>query len=519
MDDSLRFDLSSPRFRLDRAACILCDRCSRACAVVEHDVVHRAGKGAETRIVFGYGDPMAFSACVGCGALRVRVSHGGDNLPQTHFPRPDQGDRHMNTASTASLRNDRVVDESPTSSDVSFAQMEQSPHLLIQQLARDIGPKVLESLPNPPVRRRRLAAGQVLFRDGEFTSSFYLIESGTLGLYEGGFTPIIRRRSGLLRRCASGLRRLFGVSGGDPPRSLPLGGRMVRMAGPGEVAAEMACMNFYPHTESALALEDCVVLEVARVVLDHLPVGRFREAIETLYREHVVPNALCRSNLLAPLRESPDQREAVIADLVARRAVEVVRHGPDEVIFAQGTRADGLYSIHTGHVRVSIRRPGGEATVAYAGPLEFFGEVALLSDLLDVRTGDLPTSRVFTCRALDHVELLRIGPESLPLLPGCRAPRRHDHRAGSAPKSLRDPTIIGAESRVNPRSTRPGYPGPPGCATVATRLGQRASTARMNISPGSLCSRAPTRIMTICSDEDRCVFLRCYRNLLLGLVW
>ena len=67
MDNSLRFDLSSPRIRLDRAACILCDRCSRACAAAGHDVVHRAGKGAETRIVFGYDDPMAFSACVGCG--------------------------------------------------------------------------------------------------------------------------------------------------------------------------------------------------------------------------------------------------------------------------------------------------------------------------------------------------------------------------------------------------------------------------------------------------------------------
>ena len=49
----------------------------------------------------------------------------------------------------------------------------------------------------------------------------------------------------------------------------------------------------------------------------------------------------------------------------------------------------------------------------------------------------------------------------------------------------RGPTIIGTESRVKPRSARPGYPGPPGCATVATRLGRRTPTARMSISPGS----------------------------------
>jgi CRP-like cAMP-binding protein len=320
---------------------------------------------------------------------------------------------------TATPRTDRVVDESRTSPDVSFAQMKQSPHSLIRQLALELGPKVLKSLPHPAVRRRQVAAGRVLFLAGEFASSLYVIESGTLGLYAGGLAPIIRhRRRGLLRRCASGLRRLCRASGGDTSRSLSLGGQMVRVAGPGEVAGEMACMNLYPCTESALALEDCVVLEVARVALDHLPVGRFREAIEALYREHVVPNALRRCNLLAPLRSSPEQREAVIADLVARHAVEVVRHGPGETIFVQGARPDGLYSIHTGHVKVSVRQPGGEATVACAGPLEFFGEVALLSNLLDVRTGELPMSRVFTCRALDHVELLRIGPGSLPLLPG-----------------------------------------------------------------------------------------------------
>jgi predicted molibdopterin-dependent oxidoreductase YjgC len=88
MEHSLRFDLSSPRICLDRAACILCDRCSRACAAAGHDVVHRAGKGAETHIVFDWGDSMAFSACVSCGACVFACPTGAMTFRNPAFPDP-----------------------------------------------------------------------------------------------------------------------------------------------------------------------------------------------------------------------------------------------------------------------------------------------------------------------------------------------------------------------------------------------------------------------------------------------
>jgi CRP-like cAMP-binding protein len=198
---------------------------------------------------------------------------------------------------------------------------------------------------------------------------------------------------------------------------------MTGVARAGEIVGEMACMNFYPRTASAQALEDCQVLEVSRAALDHLPVGPFRDAMERAYRDHVIPNHLRRSTLLAPLRNQPDRVASLIADLVLAEGVELARYGPDQLIFAQDEEPhEGLFTVNIGHVKVSSQRPGGEAIVDYVGPLDHFGEVALLPRLLDIQTAELPATRQVTCRAIDHVELLRIRPDALFLLP---APVRH----------------------------------------------------------------------------------------------
>ena len=49
-------------------ACILCDRCVRACDDIQgNDVIGRSGKGYTTRIAFDLNDPMGESSCVTCG--------------------------------------------------------------------------------------------------------------------------------------------------------------------------------------------------------------------------------------------------------------------------------------------------------------------------------------------------------------------------------------------------------------------------------------------------------------------
>jgi predicted molibdopterin-dependent oxidoreductase YjgC len=65
-------DLSSPVFLVDHSACILCDRCSRACNdVKQNKVIGRTGKGATASIGFDLDDPMGESTCVQCGECMV----------------------------------------------------------------------------------------------------------------------------------------------------------------------------------------------------------------------------------------------------------------------------------------------------------------------------------------------------------------------------------------------------------------------------------------------------------------
>jgi formate dehydrogenase major subunit len=61
-------DRSNPVIAVNHDACILCDRCVRACDDIQgNDVIGRSGKGYATRIAFDLNDPMGESTCVTCG--------------------------------------------------------------------------------------------------------------------------------------------------------------------------------------------------------------------------------------------------------------------------------------------------------------------------------------------------------------------------------------------------------------------------------------------------------------------
>jgi predicted molibdopterin-dependent oxidoreductase YjgC len=61
-------DSSSPVIAVDHQACILCDRCIRACDEVQNnDVIGRTSRGYTARIAFDLNVPMAESTCVSCG--------------------------------------------------------------------------------------------------------------------------------------------------------------------------------------------------------------------------------------------------------------------------------------------------------------------------------------------------------------------------------------------------------------------------------------------------------------------
>jgi formate dehydrogenase major subunit len=70
-------DTSSPVILVDHNACILCDRCIRACDDVQsNEVIGRAGKGYRARIAFDNDRPMGQSTCVSCGECMAACPTG-----------------------------------------------------------------------------------------------------------------------------------------------------------------------------------------------------------------------------------------------------------------------------------------------------------------------------------------------------------------------------------------------------------------------------------------------------------
>jgi formate dehydrogenase major subunit len=81
-------DLSSPVISVDHDACILCDRCVRACDDIQgNDVIGRSGKGYGTHIAFDLSDPMGASSCVSCGECVAACPTGAlTNKPIRNIP-------------------------------------------------------------------------------------------------------------------------------------------------------------------------------------------------------------------------------------------------------------------------------------------------------------------------------------------------------------------------------------------------------------------------------------------------
>ncbi len=70
-------DDSSTVIDVDHQACILCDRCIRACDDIQgNHVIGRSGKGYETKISFDLDAPMGASTCVECGECAAACPTG-----------------------------------------------------------------------------------------------------------------------------------------------------------------------------------------------------------------------------------------------------------------------------------------------------------------------------------------------------------------------------------------------------------------------------------------------------------
>src|ERR1041385_2048374 len=78
---------------------------------------------------------------------------------------------------------------------------------------------------------------------------------------------------------------------------------------------------------------------------------------------------------------------------------EVSNHSKKEVIFAQGEKADAVFYVRKGKVKVAVvSKDGKEAVVALLGPDEFVGEGCLIGQ----------PKRLATASALTECETMRV---------------------------------------------------------------------------------------------------------------
>jgi len=370
-------DDSSLTILVDHAACILCDRCVRACADLRNNfVIARQGKGYDAGIAFDMGDPMGGSTCVSCGECMV-------------------------SCPTGALTNKVVVGQK-----LEWGTSCETEELLSLPVFHGVSGTFLE-LNRGSVMMRRIKKGEVLFREGEYGSTAFYILEGKIDVFIAsprahvntekggrGFLNLLKNK--LVGRQESPrpeenlLRTHISI---DAPVELSYDYPVAQLS-PGDLFGEMTCMNFYPRSATARAATDCVVLEMLRNVLDVLQKNKnFRARLENDYRLRALETHLRTVPIFASLTSE------FINDL--RHRVELVRYAPGEVIFRQGDVADGFYLVRIGFVKVSESYPGGELVLSYLSKGNYFGEIGLLG----------VGKRTATCSALDHVEVVRIAAE------------------------------------------------------------------------------------------------------------
>ncbi len=376
-------DDSSPIIAVDHSACILCDRCVRACTDVRHnDVIGRVGKGSLAGIGFDMALPMGRSSCVSCGECMVSCPTGALTNKGFSEVKLSDGDE-FDPGDLVKL---------PTFDGISPAF-----------LRRNKGAVV----------RRRYKKGDIVCREGDFGSTAFYILKGKVDVYiTAPMAHIANReakRGGLINRMASLLKggNRTDSQSGRVRRTIPIDAGIdldldnpIAQMGPGELFGEMTCLNFYPRSATVRAADDCELLELLRSVLHVFSKSKkFAAQLERNYRDRSLENHLRSMPLFA------DVSDEFIGYL--RERVKLTRLNPGDLIFRQGDPAESFYMVRLGFVKVTQNYAGGELVRTYLSRGAYFGEIGLL-DSAGLRTA--------TCTALDHVDLVEINGDDFRLM-------------------------------------------------------------------------------------------------------
>jgi CRP-like cAMP-binding protein/Fe-S-cluster-containing dehydrogenase component len=392
-------DDSSLVIAVDHNACILCDRCVRACNEIrDNQVISRAYKGYKAQIAFDLNAPMGKSSCVACGECMVSCP------------------------TTALTFRESVKPEMEKLVQGRFGKVT-ADDLAALPLFEGVSKKFLQWNEGAVVRRK-FRRGEIICREGEYGSSAFLIEQGKVRVFISAPVKGVKDQAakgggmfGLLTRFTSILtdrRDETADDSGeyihiDAPVALAKSNPVATLEA-GDLFGEMTCMNAYPRSATVVAEEDTVVLEMLRNVLYILQRNKkSRDWLQQRYQKRTIDTHLRTVPLFARLLRNKEQFKEFVDYM--RPRVELVRLTPGEVIFKQNDPAEHFYMVRVGFVKVSQERPGGTQVLNYIGPGGHFGEIALLSDLPEIAEMAPAGVRTATCTALDHVDVVRVKAE------------------------------------------------------------------------------------------------------------
>lgn len=381
-------DASSPVIAVDHSACVLCDRCIRACTDVKKNfVIGRTGRGYDARIGFDLDDPMGDSTCVSC--------------MECAFSCP-----------TTAITVKEAVAQPIERGGEPVAWHEVAEHPLFRELSQ----KWLESNPGS-YWRRRYKKGETVCRQGEYGTTAFVIEKGRFEVRVATVAPTDKKYEGLF----GWFDRYKTVKTGAD------GERADAVLTPDDLLfGEMTCLSNYPRSATVVAVEDgCSLLVVRRNVLHLLKRNMApRRLLDRTFLRGALGSFLGQVGLFERILKDEARAAALrafFAELVGRGAVRLVHADPKQVIYRQGDVADCVDLIRTGFVQVSQTAADGKRQVVrnYVGPKGYVGELAVLGGYgpFDERfraeggrmRADFVTGRrTATVRAVDHVELIRI---------------------------------------------------------------------------------------------------------------
>ena len=200
----------------------------------------------------------------------------------------------------------------------------------------------------------RIAPGEIVFRQNDFSESLYMILDGTLEI---------------LTRGDDGTER-----------------SVVKMA-PGEYFGEMSLMSGRRRSGTVRALKEAFLWEVGRKamlkVIHMLPQAKHlidRAFVVRAFQIYVFPHA----------------DYAVLSNIAERAELLTYERGAE--IVREGDQGDSFFFLRAGKVKVYQTRNDREVVVAYLSAGQYFGEMALL-------TGE---PRMASVSTIDRVEVIRV---------------------------------------------------------------------------------------------------------------